>query len=46
MTLPELISEHKKLVRALKKGTIDAKEVKIQPAELKKYEKMKAKDMK
>jgi hypothetical protein len=40
MTLPELIKEHSRLVASLKKGKLDAKEVKIQTMELAKYKKM------
>jgi hypothetical protein len=41
MTLPELIKEHTRLVKSLKKGKLDEKEVKIQTIELEKYKKMK-----
>jgi len=43
MTLPELIKEHTRLFASLKKGKLDAKEVKIQTNELAKYKKMQKK---
>ena len=43
MTLPELIKEHTRLVKSLKKGKLDEKEVKVQTSELAKYKKMQKK---